>query len=79
MKVKNFTYNGFSGRLTGGYAEYTAVFKEWTEDPGVAICSCDDGKERLIPTFALERFDAKSHPVQNNENKPFYIGLPCCS
>ena len=44
MKVKNFSYNGLFGRETGGYANYTAEFKSWTEDPGVALCSCSDGK-----------------------------------
>jgi len=79
MRVINFSYNGFSGRVTGGYANYTAEFKEWTEDPGVAVCLCSDGVERLIPTFALEGFCEKDYPVQNNENKFFYIGKLCKS
>ena len=54
MKVYNFIYNGFCGRLTGGIAPYTAKFSEWTGDPGVMRCACSDGRKRLIPTFALE-------------------------
>lgn len=79
MKVLRFSYDGLFGRTTGGYAKYTAEFKEWTEDPGVAVCSCSDGKERLIPTFALEGFCEEDYPKQNNENKFFYIGKPCQS
>ena len=79
MKVKNFSYDGLFGRTTGGYASYTAEFKTWTEDPGVALCSCSDSKERLIPTFALEGFRDEDYPKQNNENKMFYIGQPCRS
>lgn len=51
--VKKFEYNGFFVSFTGGEADYTAEFKEWTPDPGVAICICSDGRERLIPTCAL--------------------------
>jgi hypothetical protein len=79
MKVKNFFYNGFFGRTTKGYAKYTAEFKSWTEDPGIAVCSCSDGEERLIPTFALEGFDYDKHPRQNNEGKIGYVGPPCHS
>ena len=25
----------------------------WTDDPGVVRCACSDGKERLIPSFAI--------------------------
>ncbi len=79
MRVKNFSYNGFSGRMTGGYADYTAEFKNWTEDPGVAVCACSDSKERLIPTFALEGFKEEDYPKQNNDGKLWYVGPPCHS
>lgn len=79
MVVKNFTYDGFAGRLTGGEAGYMAVFKEWTDDPGVAVCKCTDGKERLIPTFALDGWRGEDHPPQNNEGKQLYTGKPCHS
>lgn len=62
MKVKNFSYNGFSGRKLDGFATYTAEFKEWTDDPGVAKFTCSDGKERLIPTFAIEVEDRNFPP-----------------
>lgn len=79
MKVKRFSYNGFSGRELGGYASYTAKFKSWTEDPGVAVCICSDGKERLIPTCYLEGFRIDDYPEQNNDNKFLYFGEPCHS
>ena len=79
MKVKNFVYNGLFGGPTKGYAKYTAEFKEWTEDPGIAICTCSDGKERLIPTFALKGFDPEKYPKQNMDNKFMYVGTPCKS
>lgn len=80
MKVKNFNYDGLFGRETGGYAEYTAWFSRWTEDPGVAVCLCSDGKERLIPTFALEDFRIKDYPEQSISGcMIFYKGTPCKS
>ena len=54
LKVRNFEYNGFCGKLLDGYTSYTANFKEWTSDPGVATFTCSDGEDRLIPTFAME-------------------------
>ena len=79
MEVQNFSYNGFCGRTLKGKASYTAEFKEWTADPGIAICICSDGEERLIPSFALIGFDYSKHPQQFNEGKEFYIGKPCHS
>lgn len=79
MKVKNFSYNGFACTKLGGYAGYTADFKCWTEDPGIAICSCSDGKERLIPSCCLDGFKTSDYPKQDTENKEFYIGEPCRS
>lgn len=79
MRVKHFRYDGFMGRLTGGYADYTAEFKGWTEDPGICLCVCSDGEERCIPTYALEGFNASDFPKQNNEGKVGYIGPSCHS
>lgn len=79
-KVLNFVYNGLFGRTTGGYANYTAQFKEWTDDPGVALCVCSDGVERRIPTFALENFDSIAHQEPKyGKEKIMYIGAPCHS
>lgn len=75
-RVRNFTYNGFSGQLKPGYAVYTARFKKWTSDPGIAICECSDDKERLIPTFALEEDD---YPEQTYEGGKLMFGPPCMS
>lgn len=79
MKVHNFVYNGLFGNLTDGNAEYTAEFIEWTEDPGIARCKCSDGKERLIPSFALNGFDYEAHPEPEYGNKFMFVGTPCRS
>lgn len=80
MKVLNFIYNGFCGNTTGGYAKYTARFLSWTDDPGIARCECSDGKERLIPTFALEGFDFEANPEPDYKAGNYRIfGTPCRS
>lgn len=79
MKVLCFTYNGFYGSLTGGYARYTAEFLTWTEDPGITRCKCSDGKERLIPTFALDDFDYETNPEPKYDDAFMLIGYPCHS
>ena len=76
MLVENFAYNGFFVQRKGGYADYTATFKEWTEDPGIAVCKCSDGKERLIPSCCLDGFDKDAYPKQNTDNKVGYWGRP---
>jgi hypothetical protein len=53
FRVRKFNYDGFGGMLGEGFAPYTAVFLRWTTDPGVGVFLCSDGRERLIPTFAL--------------------------
>jgi len=77
MKVTNFNYNGFCGKVLLGYTTYTAEFVKWSSDPGVAICDCSDGKQRLIPTYALERFRLKDYPEQ--EKTGVIFGAPCKS
>lgn len=54
FEVRNFEYNGFMGKMLPGVAEYRAQFLRWSGDPGVAVMICSDGKERFIPTFAIE-------------------------
>jgi len=63
--ILNFTYNGFTGGLTGGKAKYTATFKQWTTDPGIALMSCSDGQERNIPGWAIENAKKKDFPEQD--------------
>lgn len=57
-QVEKFKYNGFSVQPPrGGWgqiADYTAEFKEWTNDPGIVKCNCSDGQERLIPSCCLK-------------------------
>lgn len=50
--VRNFRYNG-SIFETLGMSKYTAVFKEWSNKPGIGIYKCSDNKERKIPTSCL--------------------------
>jgi hypothetical protein len=75
MKVINFSYNGFSGKLHEGFASFTAEFIKWSGDPGVAICACSDGVERHIPSFAL--LDQPKLPVQ--EKTGVIFGIPSSS
>lgn len=63
MKVQNFIYNGFGVSPKPGLAKYTAEFKEYaSNDVGIAICTCSDGKERRIPTCMLVGFKLSDHP-----------------
>ena len=53
-QVTKFEYNGFAGSGDETVVmSYNARFKAWTGDPGVAVMTCSDGEERLIPTFAM--------------------------
>lgn len=54
MKVRKFSYNGFMGKVKKGFAPYTVTFIAWTNDPGIGRFACSDGKERLIPSFAVD-------------------------
>lgn len=56
MEVENFSYNGFCGHATGGYASYTAEFKRWTEDPAHHYV------RRCKPWFGSSRLPAKREP-----------------
>jgi len=78
--IQNFIYNGFYGKSLSGIAPYRAKFKEWTNDPGVAVFECSDSKERLIPTFAIAARGLKKHPLpkQDMSNKVLF-GAPAHS
>ena len=81
-KVEEFKYNGFSvepkskKRGWGKFESYTAEFKEWTNDPGIAICLCSDNIERLIPSCCLH--GNIPLPKQNLTNKILF-GIPSIS
>lgn len=60
FQVENFKYNGFFVEHKKGIASYTATFKNWTNDPGIANCTCSDNKERLIPKHGI-------HSTSNGE------------
>lgn len=55
FKVENFRYDGLFVHTLPGLANYTATFTEWTDDPGIALCECSDGKTRKIPSCSLIR------------------------
>jgi hypothetical protein len=76
-QVEEFKYNGFSvqpksqKRGWGHFESYTAEFKNWTNDPGIANCICSDRKERLIPSCCLVG-DKSNLPKQSMENKVLF-------
>ncbi len=76
-EVRKFTYNGFSGQILQGSATYKAIFKQWTNDPGIAEFSCSDGKTRRIPTFALVGVKNSAFPKQDYVGKKHVLGCPC--
>lgn len=71
FKVENFNYNGIVVTSRKGEASYTAQFKEWTNDPGILIGICSDGKERLIPSCCLIG-DRSELPKQDMKNKTIF-------
>lgn len=73
FRVERFIYNGFSVESPGGEETYTAVFNNWTNDPGIANCICSDGKTRLIPSCCLIG-DTSILPKQFYVNSPDMIG-----
>lgn len=74
-KVQHFNYNGFCGQSLKGLTTYTAKFKEWTRDPGIARFECSDHIIRLIPTFAIKGLICHPLPEQDMSNK-IIIGPP---
>lgn len=81
FRVKRFVYDGFSGYETEGLTDYSARFKRWTPDPGVAFFQCSDGKERLIPTFALlaRRMKENLKKLPQQEKTGVLFGAPSSS
>lgn len=76
-KVRNFTYNGIFVKENQGYAEYTARFLKWTNDPGIALCTCSDGQERLIPSCVL--IGNGKLPKEPKRKNPLLLGYPATS
>jgi len=87
MKVLKFTYNGITGKLGPGAADYEAEFLKWTDDPGIGVFSCSDGKERKIPTCAVVGFNDDDFPKQELSKEALrqrsvfgiILGEPCHS
>lgn len=71
-QIQRFTYNGFMGNTQPGLAKYTAKFNSWTNDPGVAKMDCSDGKQRLIPTFAIIDYKKDDFPQQDYSKKVLF-------
>lgn len=63
----------------GSYRQGTTLFQIRIWYPGIAVCACSDGKERLIPSFALDGFQKSDYPAQDNTGKELFVGKPCCS
>lgn len=85
-RIYHFRYDGFGGSKTGGMADYTATFKEWTDDPGIALMMCSDGKDRRIPGWAIEGWDRKHYEEQDMtvakqtvEKMMIHVSLPSSS
>ncbi len=82
-EVYEFTYNGFYGNLNSNKKmNYIATFKKWTNDPGVGVFECSDGKERFIPTFAIVNFKRENHPIQDyggDKKNKLLFGAACAS
>ena len=76
FKVRRFVYNGVFGQTREGFTNYEAEFKYWTDDPGIAVCSCSDDIERRIPTFALVGFVSSEFPKQTYDNGKTLFGVP---
>lgn len=70
-QVENFKYNGFYVKSLEGKTNYTAKFKNWSNDPGIALCECSDNKERLIPSCCLIG-DKSNLPKQDYSNKVLF-------
>lgn len=52
--IEDFIYNGFFVEHKGTIAPYTVKqFIKWTDDPGIGLFLCSDGRERLIPSCQL--------------------------
>ena len=81
MRVENFHYNGFTVKPKKGIAKYTAEFKRWSDsDPGIVICKCSDGKERLIPSCCLIGFfKLPKAPKIKPPEKGVILGVPSSS
>lgn len=79
-KVFSFRYNGFALKVGKTLTKYTATFKEWTDDPGVAVFECSDGEERKIPVRAVKNFNYDNHPEQKwTKRPPLILGEPSSS
>jgi len=50
MNINNFVYDGICVHERYGIAPYTVEFIKWTDDPGIFLGKCSDGKDRLIPS-----------------------------
>ncbi len=82
FSVKKFDYNGFFVSIDEALAPFTAEFMSWSDnDPGIALCKCSDGKERLIPFCALVGFvnERKSYPEQVIKGERAIFGKPSSS
>ena len=84
LRVNSFGYNGVFVSLESDKCMlYTAKFVRWTDDPGIGLFECSDGKNRLIPSCALIEPEGKSRkelmdmlPKQTYEEGKVMFGTP---
>jgi hypothetical protein len=87
FKVKHFSYNGMFVKLEESYADYTAKFSNWTDDPGIGVFECSDGRSRLIPVCVLVGCSKSSKLGNQDTSKAreivravgFFLGTPSSS
>ena len=80
FKVTKYSYNGFMGTHNPKkIMKYTALFKHWTPDPGIANCECSDGRIRLIPSYALKRIPRVKYDLPVQEKTGVIFGTPSSS
>lgn len=76
LPIQNWSYNGFSGQLKEGLTSFTGKFIAWTNDPGIALIKCSDGKDRLIPSYAIpgHKPPQPNYEKMKKQGKMYYFG-----
>lgn len=74
FKIRNFQYNGFFGQELPGYTKYEAVSLEKTNDPGVYRAKTSTGKEKYIPSFAIEGVQIL-YKINDSQERPDLFGV----
>ena len=64
-----------------GFAPYTCAFIEYTNDPGIAMYKCSDGKNRRIPGWAIPGHlpPQPNYKKMKKQGKVLYFGYQSSS